>query len=139
MKALRHPQQVCIFGLGEAAPLDLTIEYFAAELDRGRVLFDAEPLPDFVAGSSRSNVRQPIPARLRGRRSDDLDRLRILQLARQARDASVDAGALAMQSDFRMHGEGEVDWGCTLGQLDHIAGGGENKNLVLVKIELEEL
>src|SRR5438105_4599018 len=44
-----------------------------------------------------------------------------------------------MQSNFSVHREREIDRRCSFGQLDHIAGRREDENLVLVKIELEEL
>ena len=71
-------QQVGIFRLGEAPPLELAVEDLATELDRSRVLLDAQPLANLVARPSSSDVRQPIPARLCRWRCDDLNRLRIL-------------------------------------------------------------
>src|SRR5450759_3288195 len=131
-------QQIGIFRPGNPPPLELALEYLSAELDRSGVLLDAEALANLVTRSSGSDVSQPIPARLRRRRCDDLHGLRVLELAREARDAAVDARSLAMEADFGMHGEREVDRCRVLRQLNDVAGGRENEDLVLIEIELEE-
>src|SRR5450759_1213757 len=131
-------QQLGIFRPGNPPPLQLAIEDLAPELDRGRMLLDAEALANLVTRSSGSDVSQPVPARLRRRRCDDLHGLRVLELPREARDAAVNARSLAMEADFGMHGEREVDRCRVLRQLDDVAGGRENEDLVLIEVELEE-
>src|SRR6266576_1857753 len=132
MQRLGHLQKIGIFRLNQSPPLDFTIEYLPAELDRCRVLFDAESLANLMTRPSGPDVGQPIPARFRRGRCDDLHCLRILELAREARDAAVDSRALAMETDLGMHRKGEVDGRCTLRQLNHVAGWRKNENLVLI-------
>src|SRR6267154_785906 len=105
MKRFGDLQQIGIFRLCQAAALDLAIEYLPTELDRGAVLFNAKALANLVTRPAGPDVRQPIPARFRRRRCDDLHRLRILELAREARNAAVDSRTLAMQAHFGMHGK----------------------------------
>src|SRR4051812_42096351 len=98
VECLRNPNQIAVFRFSEATALDLTIQNLAAELDRSVLLLDAEALPDLVPRASRPNVRQPIPTRLRRRRRYDLDRLGVLQLARETRNASIDSRALTVDT-----------------------------------------
>src|SRR6185437_6657522 len=108
----------------------------AAELDRRLLLLDAKPLLDAMPRTTGTHVREPVPVGTCRRRRDYLDRVGVLQLARQRRHASVHARTVAMQSDFRVHGEREIDRGCALGKLDHVAGRREHEYLVLIEIEL---
>src|SRR3954468_22113065 len=138
VQGLGYLEQIGVFRLGQPAALDLPIENLAAQLDRGCMLLDAEALTDLVPCAAGPNMSEPVAAGFRRRRGDDLDRLGILELARQAGDASVDARALAMQTNFSVNGEGKVDRRRAFGQLDYVAGGREYENLILIQIELQE-
>jgi hypothetical protein len=84
-------------------------------------------------------VREPVAARLRHRRREDLDRLRVLELPRERRDAPVDLRPRAVQPHLRVHREREVDRRRALRQLDDVARRREDEDLVLVQVQLEEL
>src|SRR5689334_10999651 len=103
------------------------------------MLLDAEPLADLVTGSSRAHVRQPISTRLRRRRCDDLHCLGVLELARQARDPTIDARTLTVETDLGVNRKRKVDRCGAFWQLDYITSRGEDEDFVLVEIELEEL
>ena len=57
----------------------------------------------------------------------------------QRRDPAVDLGALALEPDFGVHVEGEIDRGRALGQPLHVALRREDEDLVLVEVDLQEL
>src|SRR5690349_7410903 len=139
MERARHFEELRIFGLREPTPLDLALENLAPQFDRGVVLLDAQPLTDLVTRAPRAHMRQPVTTRLRRRRRDDLDRLGILELARQTGDSSVDARTLTVEPDFGVNGERKIDRRRALGQLDYIAGWSKDEDFVLIQIELEEL
>ena len=73
------------------------------------------------------------------RAGDDRDGVPVLERAVQRRDAPVHLGALAAVSDFRVDGEREVDGSGPRGQALHVALRGEDEDLVLVEIDLQEL
>ena len=139
MKGPGDLHEIAVIRLGESTTLDLTIQNLATQLDRCRVLLDAESLPDLVTSATGADVRQPVATRLRRWRRDDLHRLRVFELAGQTGDAPVDARTLTMEADLRVNREGEVDRRRPLGQLDDVAGRSEDENFVLIQIELEEL
>src|ERR1700737_3277884 len=139
MERLPSLQEVRILRLGQAPPFDLAIENLAAELDRCVVLFDAETLPDLVTRSPGSDVREPVAAGLGRRRRDYLHCLRVLELARETRNPSVDPSTLTMNANFGVDGEREIDWRRALRELDHVACRREDEDLVLIKVELQEL
>src|SRR5690606_6195872 len=67
------------------------------------------------------------------------DRVAVLQLARQRRDATVDLRAGAVQSHFRVHREREVDRRRTARKLLDVTLRREDKDLVLEQVDAEEL
>src|SRR5258705_6635011 len=138
MERLGHSEKGWILRLREPAALHLAVENLAAKLDRRRVLLNAETLTDLVPRAASPDVGEPIPAWLGRGRRDDLDGLGVLELAGETRDPAVDARALAVQSDFGVDSESEVDRRRALGQLNHVARRREHEDLVLIEIELEE-
>ncbi len=56
----------------------------------------------------------------------------------QRRDAAVDARALTVLADFRMHREREVDRRRALRQAFHVAAGREDEDFVLIEVDLQE-
>ena len=64
---------------GNAPAPQLALEDLLSDALRGPVLFTLEHLADLVARAPRADVREPVARRLRGRRPDDLDRLRVAQ------------------------------------------------------------
>ena len=65
VKRLGDLHEIAVVRLGESTTFDLTIENLATQLDRCRVLLDAESLPDFVTSATSADVRQPVATRLR--------------------------------------------------------------------------
>src|SRR6185437_5328669 len=63
----------------------------------------------------------------------------VLELARERSHAPVHARTVAVQANFRVHGEREVDRRRALGKLDHVTRRREYEYLVLVQIQLQEL
>src|SRR2546422_5386766 len=104
-----------------------------------RSLFLADPLPDLVAGAPRLDVGEPVTRRLGLLARHNLHRVAVLERAVQRRDAAVDTSPLAVLPDLRVHREGEVDRGRPLRESLHVAARREHEDLVLVKVDLEEL
>src|SRR5207244_10673118 len=97
-------------------PPRLPREHLLAELQALLVLLAADPLPDLVARPGGLHVGQPVAGRLGLRTSHHLHRVAVFQRAVQRRDAAVDAGALTVLADFRMHRKREVYWGRAIRQ-----------------------
>src|SRR5262245_41290369 len=72
----------------ETTPLELPVEHFLTELFGRRLRFTFENLANLVARTARADVCEPVARRLRRRRRDDLDRLRVAQRTREGRDAA---------------------------------------------------
>src|SRR6267154_1377621 len=114
-------------------------EDFLPELETLLVLLPADPLPDLVAGPRRLHVGEPVAGRLGLGAGHHLHGIAVLERTVQRRDAAVDARALAVLADLRMHREREVDRRRSFGQTLHVAAGGEDEDLVLVEVDLQEL
>src|SRR4051812_17033914 len=84
-------------------------------------------------------MTEPVAARLGARAGEDFDRIAALELSVKWSDSAVDLGSLAFQADFGMHMEGKVDGGGALGQPLHVSLRGEDEDLVLIQVDLEEL
>src|SRR6266436_1685824 len=123
---------------GEAAAPHFPREDFLPELETLLVLLPADPLPDLVAGPRRLHVGGPVAGRV-GLGAGHHHGIAVLERTVQRRDAAVDARALAVLADLRMHREREVDRRRSFGQTLHVAAGGEDEDLVLVEVDLQEL
>ena len=86
-----------------------------------------------------ADMGEPVAARLGIGAGQDLDGVPVTQLPVQGRDATVDLGSLAVDTDFGVHHEGEVDWSRPLGQLLYVALRSEHEDLVLIQVEFQEL
>ena len=64
VQCLRDLHELAVFRFGQPPTLDLAIQYLTTQFDRGRMLFNAEPLANLVTRPPGSDVRQPVPARL---------------------------------------------------------------------------
>src|SRR5690606_39222924 len=117
----------------------LALEQLLAEIDRRPRLLALDPAPDLLARARGLHERQPVARRPLARVGQHLDRVAVLELARKRRDATVHPGAGAVQSDFGMHGECEIDRRRPAWQLLDVPLGGENEDLVLEQVDAEEL
>ena len=109
------------------------------EREADRLFLVVDPLPDLVPRAGGAHVASQSRLGLADGAGEDLDRVAVLELAVQRRDAPVDLGALAVQPDLGVHVEREVDRRRALGQLHHVALRREDEDLVLVQVDLEEL
>ena len=119
--------------------LELALQDVLADAHGCRLLLVPQPLANAMPGTPGAHVRQPVATRPRVRRADDLDRLGVLQFAREGHDATIDLRALRVQADLRVHRKREVDGRGTAGQLMHIAIRREHEDLVLIQVEFQEL
>src|SRR5690606_34657821 len=98
-----------------------------------------DPLPDLVPRARRLHESEPVPRRALLRIGEDLDGVSVAQLLGQGRDAAVHLGARAAEADLGVDRKGKVDSGRAARQLLYIALRGEDENLILEEVDLEEL
>ena len=131
--------QLLGFRRREPTALQLARDLFAAQHHALFLFLVAYPGFDLVPRSRGADMGEPVAARLGIGAGQDLDGVPVTQLPVQGRDATVDLGALAVDTDFGVHHEGEIDRGRTLGELLHVALRREDEDFVLVQVDLEEL
>jgi hypothetical protein len=119
--------------------LPLAVEDLLAEMDRRLVLLPTDPLVDLAPCPTRTDKTQPISAGGLGVGGDDLHRIAVAQRSGERRDPAVHTRPRASRADLRMHGESEVDRRGALRKLLHVACGGEDEDLVVIKVDLQEL
>ena len=118
--------------------LEASLQQLLGVLGRlGRLL--AQRLLDLRSRLGGLDERQPVAlGRLRGR-GDDLHRVAVLERVSDGHILAVHFTRNAPTADLGVDGEGKVEHGGALAQLDHLAGGREDVDLVLIEIRAELL
>ena len=109
----------------------------------GHVLLAAlalEPLADPFLGGGALDEVQPVAAwSVRALGGQNLDDLAVLQLVVERDHAAVDLRPDAVVADLGVDAVGEVDRSRVGGQVDHVAAGREDVDLVLEEVDLDRV
>ena len=129
--AHEHPFVGCDF-----AALELALEGFLGELCVACLLF-VQALAYLVAGLGGDGVVQPVALGLLAGVGEYFHLVARLQPGVDVDVLSVDQGAGAVAAHVGVDVEGEVQHGGSLAELEEVALGGEDEDLVAVEVNLE--
>ena len=99
-----------------------------------------EPGPNLGARTGRGDEIEPVPAgSVGGTRRQDLHAVAVVQRVIERHHHAIDLGADAPIPELGMDAVGEVDGRGFGGQVDDVALGAEDKDLVLEHVDLERI
>ena len=134
---LRKGLQVLGYLALDLQTLQLPLQQAFAQAD---ALFQrglSEPRPDLGGRLGRLDDVQPVRTRRLVRRSEDGDRVAVVQLPGQRRDVAVHLRPAAVESDVGVYGECEVQHARALRQLLEIPARSEYEDGVVVQVHAE--